>query len=152
MAMNLDGLGHHRPATGLLISFLFASMVNQGAAFSAVLPVDARGAHGPLLLLGGRCSASLGVPNGRVSLSRRSMREGSLVAARMAEDNGKKDDGEEDKGLMGKIKGYFSSNEDGSPGQAETNLNYVVDLVTLSAGAAVFTCLFLNLMGKVPCI
>jgi hypothetical protein len=43
-----------------------------------------------------------------------------------AEDNGKKDDGEEDKGLMGKIKGYFSSNEDGSPGQAETNLNYVV--------------------------
>lgn len=82
MAMNL--LRPHGPETGLIIFVLVACTVSHGAAFSAMLPVDAHVAHGPLLLLGGRCSSSLDVPIGRVSLSRRSKREGSLVAARMS--------------------------------------------------------------------
>jgi len=77
------------------------------------------------------------------------------TALSLKDEGGGGGDGDE-KGVWERIKDSFKEqvDEDGkrSASEAEKTLSYAVDLVTVTAGAAVFTCLFLNLMGKVPCI
>eukprot|EP00285_Hemiselmis_virescens_P016917 CAMPEP_0173379488 /NCGR_PEP_ID=MMETSP1356-20130122/2415_1 /TAXON_ID=77927 ORGANISM="Hemiselmis virescens, Strain PCC157" /NCGR_SAMPLE_ID=MMETSP1356 /ASSEMBLY_ACC=CAM_ASM_000847 /LENGTH=99 /DNA_ID=CAMNT_0014332833 /DNA_START=146 /DNA_END=445 /DNA_ORIENTATION=+ len=77
-----------------------------------------------------------------------------VTALRMKE--GGEGDGEKDKGAWEKLKDSFKEGVDADgkaqASEAEKFISYAVDLVTVTAGAAVFTCLFLNLMGKVPCI
>jgi hypothetical protein len=40
------------------------------------------------------------------------------------------------------------SKGDGKISEAEKTLSYIVDVITVSMGAAVFSCLLLNLAGK----
>mmetsp|Transcript_20404 Transcript_20404/g.31871 ORF Transcript_20404/g.31871 Transcript_20404/m.31871 type:complete len:133 (+) Transcript_20404:280-678(+) len=85
------------------------------------------------------------------SLSRKSLgvtpAEG--LSLRMSEGDGDKD---EEGGLLDKVKKAFTETEKGKGSPVEQNINFVVDLVTVTAGAAVAMCLLFNVMGKVPCI
>eukprot|EP00283_Hemiselmis_rufescens_P008618 CAMPEP_0173418942 /NCGR_PEP_ID=MMETSP1357-20121228/946_1 /TAXON_ID=77926 /ORGANISM="Hemiselmis rufescens, Strain PCC563" /LENGTH=137 /DNA_ID=CAMNT_0014381495 /DNA_START=33 /DNA_END=446 /DNA_ORIENTATION=+ len=110
----------------------------------------------PLAVAGGHVHLSQqrrvsGTPKGAAPLQRRT--PGTALSMKEGGDGG--GDGGE-KGAWERLKDSFKEgvDEDGKTtiSEAEKNMSYAVDLVTLTAGAAVFTCLFLNLMGKVPCI
>uniref|UniRef100_A0A7S0W3H4 Uncharacterized protein n=1 Tax=Hemiselmis tepida TaxID=464990 RepID=A0A7S0W3H4_9CRYP len=130
------------PPVGLLVLLLL------GGAACFTTPPPSAGPHMPLFRHHqgrSRCT-----PKGTAAVLLQ--RAAPATTLSLKEDGG---DGEE-KGMWEKIKDSFKEgvDEDGKStiSEAERTMSYAVDLVTVTAGAAVFTCLFLNLMGKVPCI
>jgi|ERR1719329_1507160 len=92
-----------------------------------------------------------GRTTGRQSPAARRPASEKRVALRMA-DGDKEPQKEEEKGLMKKMLASFddeNSGEGNSP--LERAGNYVFDLITVTLGAAVFTCLALNFMVLGSC-